>query len=1548
MNNNEKKKKYLLYGIVAILFLLSTFIFKAAFNVSADDNNVTIKSARIAGIKTGTPGFDSSDGYTEDDDGNMTGHTAGADSSDSNRLVKSNDSITYNFGFSIGGIDGTTNYYSRVVKVTVNLSTEEAKYVSFEPNKAPGETTKEYTFDNISSTGGEYNKDITLYVINAPNDTLIAPKFSFIVDGSTSNTPIVLGKNDNGDLDYKYEDGRYKNTNRSTVTNYMPTVVSSVAGTVQYDLVYSNNEGQKALFDSKLGRFFTAVVRVFIPNTKGTNVADESLTLPVGVTGTGTETPTINENWVRLYNTNLVDTVEPVAVKAPYSIEGGSSANNQTRYPGSVSFSSSSMNITGFKIPVNGPSVGANSETLETDKKILGTYAISLFSPRAKADGKNNIGITLSVGSQTATFTNQYYEDSDYNLTSGFYDETGSDRLTTHVDQGSGSVINLDSSTSKGSTITYKTNFKYKKTGSDSGIKQVLKVDPLAFRVIPFSNKEDVIVKVNCGKQECENITKDNFEFKYITGDWTPDKYTIGEVDSRVSEENRSYATSQCANLASGLSSYSREQIMNIYGGPCITDNGAETFETINDARDEISDAEKPITKVIVQTKEGVNLPDDASVEIIVKLRVRNVNDITRSYQSAVVLSTSDTDSELYYYVPTIDENTTGNILNPNNYTRSTFQGTTVNLTSTQPYADSIRIVNFTARQDLTVTNTKADGSLKTSYEVDENDVIHFKLSTNIQDLNEQVGADDVWYIKSLQVYVDIPKQLDYIPDDSLGTPQVINNNNGTRLIYTLPWTKANFKIPDIYFDTKLSTNLTGSRVAITVNSNFNPININDEYDASVVQAKGSSFTIYGTQSTTVLLSQTNEGPTVVDRNSEFTYLLHAYNNSGKVADNYTFEDVLPYDGDTRGSKFSGSYEVKVTLPGTQPAATVTCSTADPKTFTGDINSTLDEFKECNATEEFVKATAIRINGINLAVGQKMDPIRVTVKPKDNKFSDKYYNSFRGEGNEMTSKESNKIKFSVINRRISGRVFYDSNEDGVRGEDEKFVEGLTATLYKVENGTLVETGKPVKTNKDGEYKFENLEPGFYRVRIEYDNNQYDLALRYGSENTATDSDAYKIRDGLAEISGKYVPNTMDGIDLTVFEKSNIEDMDMGLIPRQSFGFTMKKYITQVDLNYNNTLDSKKYNNESTVAINVRNTLNATAKVYYGIAITNTSTTAGYVKLVHEDIPEGLIFDGNDPYNAQWTIVNNELQSAAFENEVVEPGETKYLQIALSMPNRETGNTFINNVKADVEEYIPRELAKENEFTSDEYTIGNEVDYAGVSWNVINVVSYVSHEQALADLGVTEEEYNADTTVKDRVDGYVKDNHAVTLLAKSSSSNTTKANGSGDVYKWGNSPINAYLNSYETNGWLTQNSVNHSILYDQVVCNDASSLQNTSHGGLLESGCTSNDYVTTKVRLLNQEDYDRIKAVYSGQSSPSDLSWLYGSRDFWMMDAVDSTIYHDVYGRQTTSDNHTLDTSVNKLAKYVSKSSSNVATKDMTQTLEVRPVITVSSKNLIGN
>ena len=95
------------------------------------------------------------------------------------------------------------------------------------------------------------------------------------------------------------------------------------------------------------------------------------------------------------------------------------------------------------------------------------------------------------------------------------------------------------------------------------------------------------------------------------------------------------------------------------------------------------------------------------------------------------------------------------------------------------------------------------------------------------------------------------------------------------------------------------------------------------------------------------------------------------------------------------------------------------------------------------------------------------------------------------------------------------------------------------------------------------YVFDNLDKGFYKLRFNYDSELYDLSLRYAIEDTNIDSDAYKIAEGLAEITNKHDPYSHDGIDL--YSNTEVSNLDLGLINRKPFGMIVKKYITKGSL-----------------------------------------------------------------------------------------------------------------------------------------------------------------------------------------------------------------------------------------------------------------------------------------------------------------------------------------------------------------------------------------------
>lgn len=1548
---NSKKKKYLLIGIIGLAFLFGSFWIYSITKANSGRNRINVSYAKMTSVITGEGNFNS-DGLNYDSDlapaySAETGYTPGGDANEGNRIVRSFDSLTYKFDLKISPKSGNQEeaYDNRTVNVTVDLSEEEAKYVSFGRNEPTGVTSKVFSFDGLD-TYDIFDKAITLYVLGAPNGTKISPKFT-IKESEDEDAPIVLGKNGET-INYAYENTSYKTT--ADFVNYLPSVVSSKDATINFALLTSE-DSQKATYDGKVGRYLTYVVGVKInPETglKGLTMPTGDITYDIDFSQTGNSAPIFKENWGRLYGANNVEDISPIVVNLPYSDSSSGNDNNRIQNPGNMELTkktdtSYTVKINGYNMSYSYPQVGADNNGV-SDAYIT-TGAFTVFSPRTIADSKNDITMTFNVTNGSAKTTsdttiaipnvsitnvNKYYENSDYSLDAAFYDYTGSSKLANDYNFNGVLIKNGTGSTSKGTTLQYKTVFNYKKTLSDQGLKEVIKIDDNALRFVPIEDKVDYDIEINCGTEKCPNISKDDFEVKFLTGSFNSENYEINNISSlNLNDEDVETVTTSCAAL--DLSQYNVNQIQNLYGGPCIkAKSGVETeYTRLTEAKDDDGN-EIPITKAIVQTKRDVKLPDVATVVIKFNVRVRNVTDITQSYQATAVASTSDYDNKLYYYSPAVNDSE-NSVCNPNNYVKTVYEGKTPVMLDDSLFGDSLRVVNFTSREEITVKNKNSDGSLKTNYNTVDNETITFNVKTTIEDNNQNVNADDEWYINSLYVSVFIPKELNYIQDNDMIQPESVSEiPTGTYLNYRLPYTKPNMKIPEIEFKTKLDPTLVGNAIPLKVISNVSAQNINGEEDNSVIGSLSSSFTIYATGLETVIVTQKvgNQG-TVVEKDSEFSYLLNAYNNTASDIDDYSILDILPYQGDENESNVNGSYSVKIKLPTNLAGAKVYCSKDIPANIRTDVFDSESNFEECNLIDDYVeKVTAIRIDNIPISRASYMGDIEVILKPTNNKYSNKYTNRFFGALPSGIKDTSNKITVKVVSRKISGRVFIDVSGDGVKDGNEIYLENVAATLYSLDNdNALVEVAK-TSTDKNGYYEFKDLDVGRYKVRFyDYNSSKYDLTLRYATEDTAKDSDAYKISDnGDAEISNKKVPDDPNGIRLTRTITS-AENMDMGLIPKQSFGFSMRKYITKIDLLYNGSLNTTNYDNQSSVSITVRNSLNATAKVYYGIAITNTSTRAGYVNLVQEDIPSGMIFDKNYQENKDWFEVNGVLQSDTLSDVLIKPGETKYLQIALFMPTSEEARTFLNSASViESTMYDPEVLPTENVYNNDDsYRVGDSITYAGVDWHVISTSNQEDNSQVL------------------------------TLLADSGTISTKMGHttDASATYKWSESNINAYINT----SWLNTNTIDRSYLYDQVICDDASGLESGSYGGTMTGSCQSGIYANSKIRLLTLDEFTRLT-----ESSNSDLSWLLGNSNFWLQNTDYVTPeylqrYINVYGNSYSNKEETsqygnvnygiLQNSVRNKAMYINSNNNINSTDIANKAMEVRPVITISTNNIVA-
>ena len=1539
MKNKLRNKRIAIYIALLIVLLGGSFII---YNViKADNNTAEFSKVTINKIDTGVNydsfTFDGHD-YTainsiEYSSKDIVSGYEGLDANSDNSIVRTFDKIGYHFNYVLFDENGNEYYDSSALTVRVRVIFDESisNLVTInEPNcqkESDNIYSCTYPGKELLDNSGTYEDIVYVSVLNASSGTIIDPRFEISIDNSTKGT-IVLGNNGNSDNSstdfddshyYEYNEGNYDSLFRSV--NPMPSVVTSTPGRYIMEIIKPSTT-QLATVEGKAGRLITYLIGVKVDTTNGIsgyNFDSSDINMNVSFTQDNNLVTSYPE-WIRLYDNQTIDGINPLVEGVPYSSSVVGDTNKYIKNPGNLTVSGSNNNysvgLSGYIVGVDNPTLAANGTALDTSNPYIATIALSNFSGRTVEDGKNDIlnTITLTNGDNIirSNMVNSYEvsgtdplgngENKDYSLSAAFYDQNGNEPHAIRLG-GDGAV-------SKGSTTMFKSVFNYHKVNSDQGLKEVFKFDTNAFRVIPRGIEDQVDIEILCNDTPCEGISKDDFEIKYVTGNFDPSNYSIVSdfSNTKLNQVEKDIASAECP--AIDLYSLSTDQVQNLYGGPCITPNaGVETvYDDIYKVVDE-TESEIPITKVIVQTKEGVTLPDNSKVIIGVGVRVRNVSDITHNYQATVTTSSSDYDNELIYYVPRGDLYSP-KVTDPNNYIKAMY--TYRNVSFTQDYiGDDLKIVNFASRQDLTVTNTNNDGTTKINYRTTDNDTIEYLLSTYITDNAVDAGADDAWFITTLRVGVNIPKELVYIPDSDLGNPEVYpNGDGGTILIYNLPYTKPNMAIPQIRFKTKLDPKLKGDTKTITVNTDSYAININGEIDTSMFAATGTSFSIYGTGVSEIIGEmRIGEAGSVVEKDTEFSYIINAYNNTGEDVTDYSFIDILPYSDieeankEGRGSKFAGNYEVKIYAPSIE-ANQIKCSKAEPNKISKHVNDKDNDenniWEDCSSalTNYESGITAIKVNKIAIANDSYMDDIIVYVKPSNNNYSDKYSNNFIGKTKKTDENISNTITVSVVNRNISGRVFIDNSGMGVQDETSTYVENVPITLYKVKSNGALQNIAETSTDKDGNYKFENLDVGRYKVRSKYNTTTYDLTLRYATEDRAKDSDGYKISDdGDIEVSDK--SENSKGILLSR-EVLSAPNMDIGLLPRSTFGFSMKKYITRIDLTNAGEFNTKLYNNESTVNLSILNPNRFNAKVYYGISLTNNSSIAGIIDLVEEDIPDGMIFDKSLEENKNWYAISDKiLRTDALKDIIIKPGETKYLQIVLYVPERNDAGTFINTASiVEMRPYDPQLSSDYNYSNDNDYVIGDALSFAGVNWHVINNV-----------------------------------NGNLTLLADSGTIDQKQAHNS-TPYKWSESSINYYIN----NDWLTMNNVNAPILIDDAMCDDASGLPGGSFGGIPNSmnssGCVSGAYTLSKIRLLSREEFEMVKA-----RNLSDYSWLYGEKDYWLTNSIDSELAHNEYGVNTNAD-------VTNLAGYVNHTTGLVNSKTSTSNLEVRPVIEIATYNII--
>ncbi|SKA14590.1 hypothetical protein SAMN02745116_02577 [Pilibacter termitis] len=344
--------------------------------------------------------------------------------------------------------------------------------------------------------------------------------------------------------------------------------------------------------------------------------------------------------------------------------------------------------------------------------------------------------------------------------------------------------------------------------------------------------------------------------------------------------------------------------------------------------------------------------------------------------------------------------------------------------------------------------------------------------------------------------------------------------------------------------------------------------------------------------------------------NKEITYTVIAINNSiqeNQLVPSLKLLDVLPYDGDSRGSKLSkqyASYEVKSAKAEVQDSdgkaistagATLSYTTNAPSSTTynekSDPNSITGWNVATTAAPVSASAKGLLAEGKNVPIGGRV-VLTVTLSGKDLATTDIFRNNARMNSSIDNAVTSQVVETKPYKRTLSGIVWEDADRNGLMESTEKKLENIPVKLYRtslvnksyVEK--LVETGMTgvkfvdaggesiVKTNANGVYSFDYLPEGNYIAEFQVGDKVERKEIVVTKPNVGSDE---KINSKSSQTPPLRTQAYTSPILSEMPSKSTngiykMEYLNLGITPTAEVSLFKYKAGTLNDTNHNNVYD----------------------------------------------------------------------------------------------------------------------------------------------------------------------------------------------------------------------------------------------------------------------------------------------------------------------------------------------------------------------------------------
>ena len=451
------------------------------------------------------------------------------------------------------------------------------------------------------------------------------------------------------------------------------------------------------------------------------------------------------------------------------------------------------------------------------------------------------------------------------------------------------------------------------------------------------------------------------------------------------------------------------------------------------------------------------------------------------------------------------------------NYIKTEYDENGVQISGTHSgghvYGNTVLIIG--AKQGIEQTPVDSNGIEKINYDLGRNEyIVRYKIEPRIyQDAQNKSQISNI----TIKVKDTLPVGLKYVAGSSnYGDPDITNNSDGTTtLIWSINNCITDVGIEKLYFEASIDENSPNG----TQYTNTAIVYTEDERVGNTPLTKRTSeSTIQIVNLSSHRLYKTVETP-VIEKNGEIYFTVSYKNNTDEIISDFQMLDILPYNGDNRGTEYTGDYTLdRLVVTQTNEAGEKISNENLEILYTNDESvrngiTSKDEnlgegWNRVNSETIKQKATAYVIKGEVGAQGSVT--VDVYLKTNGNKGLDKYVNSATAQVYKETEEiTTSNVTSQVVERSIEGIAWEDSNRNGVKDEEEKVLSNVEIKLTDElgqqvtdVNGDIVTS---VRTDSNGYYKFENLPKGEYYVQVVVPSEKYELTEKQVGTNNEINS-----------------------------------------------------------------------------------------------------------------------------------------------------------------------------------------------------------------------------------------------------------------------------------------------------------------------------------------------------------------------------------------------------------------------------------------------------------